>query len=58
MTRLVGIWLLLGKSLADDGDLERGIVRSRVANLLRSSEVQPLVLRDFACGGMMGNVGE
>ena len=34
--------VLGGKSFADDLNTERGIVRGRVALLLRSSEIQPL----------------
>ena len=33
------------KSFADDLDKERGIVKSRVALLLRSSEIKPFVLK-------------
>ena len=32
------------KSFADDLNLERGIVSSRVALLLRSAEIKPIVL--------------
>ena len=37
------------KSYADDLNKERGIVRSRVALLLRSSEIKPFVLTICAC---------
>ncbi len=47
------------KSFADDLNKERGIVRSRVALLLRSSEIKPFVLQIcVACCECVRRVGQ